>query len=87
MYFLTFLDIEIVDLNVLFALLQHTLERRGEVVFGQRPDDPLPLRLELVLGQGEARQLLLQFRKQEEVGRGQVRRVRGMGKDLDRLFG
>ncbi len=86
MYFLTFLDIEIVDLNVLFASLQPTLERRGKVVFGQRPDDPLPLCLELVLGQGEAHQLPLQFRKQE-VGRGQVRRVRGVGKDLDRLFG
>ncbi len=70
MYFLTFLDIEIVDPNVLFASLQPTLERHGEVVFGQRPDDPLPLHLELVLGQGAARQLLLQFRKQEEVGRG-----------------
>ncbi len=87
MYFLTFLDIEIVDPNVLFASLQPTLERCGEVIFGQRPDDPLPLRLEHVLGQGEGRQLPLQFRKQEEVGRDQVRRVRGVGKDLDRLFG
>ncbi len=87
MYFLTFLNIEIVDLNVLFASLQPTLECRGEVIFGQRPDDPLPLRLEVVLGQSEARQLPLQFRKQEEVSRGQVRRVRGVGKDLERLFG
>ncbi len=37
-------------MNTLFASLQPPLEGRGEVVFAQRSDDPLPPLLELVLG-------------------------------------
>jgi len=56
-YFLTFLDLEPVDIKASFRLLQPPLEGSGEVVFGEGPYDPLPRVLELLLGLGDHCQL------------------------------
>jgi hypothetical protein len=47
MCFLAFLNLVTLDLNTLLSSLQPPLERRGEVVFGQCPYDPLTLRLKI----------------------------------------
>jgi hypothetical protein len=44
-----------------------------EHVFADSPQDPLPLLLELLLGPGVGRQLLLQLGEEEIVGWGEVR--------------
>ncbi len=73
MYFLTFFDVSAADTNALFAAVRPPLGGPGEVVFGERPDDPLPLCLELIQGHGEPRQLSLQRGEQEIVRWCQVR--------------
>ncbi len=73
MYFLTFFDVSTADTNTLFAAMLLPLEGPGEVIFCERPHDPLPLRLELVQTHGEPRQLSLQSGEEEIVRRGQVR--------------
>jgi hypothetical protein len=73
MYFLTFFVVYNADTNALFAAVLPPLQGPGEVVFGERPDDPLPLRLELVQGHGEPHQLSLQCGEEEIVRWCQVR--------------
>jgi hypothetical protein len=59
--------------NTLFAPLKPAHEGLRELVFVDSPQDPLPLLLEVLLGHGVARQLLLQLGEQEIVGWGEVR--------------
>ncbi len=86
MCFIAFLHLVTIDLNTLFSSLQPPLGRRGEVVFGQCPYDPLPLCLELLQGQYQTHQLPLQRPEQKEVCWCQVRRGGGVGKQLDMFF-
>ena len=59
MYFLRLLDIVSTDPNALVATLVPPLEGGGELVFADEPQDPLPGRLDRLLGQPAARQQLL----------------------------
>ncbi len=61
------------DSNTLFAPLVPPHKSLGELLSADFSQDPLPLLLELLLGHGEARQLLLQLEKEEIVGWGDVR--------------
>ena len=83
---LTFLDIGNIDTSTFLALLQPPLEGPGEVVFGEGPDYPLQLVLELLLGHGDACQLSF-CGDEEKVCLRQFRQLGGVRKDLDRLFG
>jgi hypothetical protein len=47
--FLTFFNVSTANANALFAAFQPFLEGPCKVVFAQRPDDPLPLRLKLTM--------------------------------------
>jgi hypothetical protein len=72
-YFLRFLDIVSVNANTLFAPLLPLHEGLHELLPADSPQDPLPLLLELLLGHGDARQLLLQLGEEEVVGWCEVR--------------
>ncbi len=71
--FLRFLDIASVDSNTLIAPLVPPHKGLGELFPADSSQDPLPLLLELLLGHGEARQLLLQLGEEEIVGWCEVR--------------
>ncbi len=71
--FLRFLDIASVDANTLFAPLVPPHKGLGELLSADFSQDPLPLLLELLLGHGDACQLLLQLGEEDIVGWGRVR--------------
>ena len=87
MYFLRLLDIVSTDPNALVATLVPPLEGGGELVFADEPQDPLPGRLDRLLGQPAARQQLLHPGEQEIVRWSQIRRIGGMFEHLDLVFG
>ena len=60
-------------MNKLFAPLVLVHEGLRELLPADSPQDPLPLLLELLLGHGDACQLLLQLGEEEVVGCGEVR--------------
>ncbi len=72
-YFLRFLDTVSVDAIKLFAPLVLAHEDLRELFPADSPQDPLPLLLELLLGHGDACQLLLQLGEEEVVGWGEVK--------------
>ncbi|MFN9899617.1 MAG: hypothetical protein ACK55Z_12685, partial [bacterium] len=72
-YFLQFLYIVFVNANTLFSPLVPAHEGLRELLPADSPQDPLPLFLELLLGHGDARQLLLQLGEEEVVCWGEVR--------------
>ncbi len=55
-------------MNTLFAPLKPVHEGLRALLPADSPQDPLPLLLELLLGHGDARQLLLQLGEEELVG-------------------
>ncbi len=71
--FLRFLDTVSVDANKLFAPLVLVHEGLRKLLPAESLQDPLPLLLELLLGHGDACQLLLQLGEEEVVGWGEVR--------------
>ena len=77
MHFLRLLDIVSTDPNALVATLVPPLEGGGELVFADEPQDPLPGRLDRLLGQPAARQQLLHPGEQEIVRWSQIRRIGG----------
>ncbi len=56
-YFPASLEVSTTNTNTLFTAMQPPLEYPGEVVFGQSPDGPLPLHLELRQGHSQDSQL------------------------------
>ena len=87
LYFLTFFNIVPLQLYALFATLVPSPEGGGERFFGDLADHPVPGRLDAVSGEGEASQLLLHVREQEEVRRRQIRRIGRVGEPLDVVSG
>ncbi len=60
-------------MNKLFAPFILAHEGLRELLPADSPQDPLPLLLELLLGHGDACQLLLQLGEEEVVSWGEVR--------------
>ncbi len=67
------MDIVAADTNALFAPLLPAHEGGGEVFLGDRPDDPLSVVLEGLLGQRHASQLGLHSWEQKKVFQGEIR--------------
>ena len=59
LYFLSFIELITADTHALFVPLKPAVERGGKVLGGDTSADPYPGLLEALLGQLEARQVLL----------------------------